>query len=315
MYLLDELIDCKNRSDRIEIFPFYDCHIGKRNCAETAIKKQVQEILRRSEMPNRHVRVLFGGDQINAINTADVRRFDFAELADWLAAPTEQEIAEANGVQDIAKIVRAKLGDMVNQEVTHAAEIFAPIKHLTLGALTGNHEKSMRTRQNVDVHQALCDRLSITNLTDEALIRVRGRIEESLIGVVKIYLRHGYGAGRTPGAEPNKIRRMVAEWEEADVCLTGHSHSYCLNPPKAVAMFSRGGELPKRVNYRYRFGANPGCWLYSHQEGVGSYESGSCYEAKPMMTLKIVIWPFWSTHREGAAFSRPKIELREYPIL
>jgi len=30
-----------------------------------------------------------------------------------------------------------------------------------------------------------------------------------------------------------------------------------------------------------------------------------------MMTLKIVIWPFWQVGN----FSQPKIEIREYPIL
>lgn len=307
MYLLDHVINCSSRSDRVEIFPFYDCHIGKRNCAEDAIKKQIKEILRREQVKNRRVRVLFGGDQLNAINTSDIRRFDFNELADWF-------------VEGDAETTRERLSNMVDQEVNHAVELFQPIQHLALGALTGNHEKMMRTRQNLNVHSAFCDRLGIVNLTDESLIRICMRRKDSSgktiqASIVIIYMRHGYGGGRTPGVEPNKIARMVAEWEAADVCLTGHTHTYCINPPKPVAIIPRRGKLPKHLHYRYRFGASPGCWLYSHYEGVGSYESMACYPARPMMTLKIVIWPFWRSRIGGDLVERPKIELREYPIL
>jgi len=34
-----------------------------------------------------------------------------------------------------------------------------------------------------------------------------------------------------------------------------------------------------------------------------------------MMTLKIVIWPFWTTKAKDKRIERPKIEIREYAIL
>lgn len=303
MYILDKLIDCGNRKCRIEIFPFFDCHIGKHNCAEDAIKKQIQEILRRDALPNRKAFVIFGGDQVNAINTADSRRFDFNELADWFVS--------SNAVN-----TKERLNDICSQEVKHFVELFKPIKHLIIGAIYGNHEKCMRTRQNTNVHQAICDRLEILNLTDEAFIRLRFSRKGGVISTVKLYLRHGYGGGRTAGAEPNKLQRMVDEWEDADVCLTGHSHTYCILPPKPVLYIPSKGAVPTTdMFYRYRFGANAGCWLLSHLPGPGSYESMACYPARPMMTLKIVIWPFWAGTIGDKRMERPKIELREYPIL
>lgn len=303
MYLLDKVIKCNSRSDRVEFFPFYDCHIGKRNCAEDAIRKQIKEILRRDALPNRKAFVLLGGDQVNAINPADLRRFDFDELADWF-------------VESDAKNTRERLSDICNQEVKRFVEIFEPIKHLIIGAICGNHEKSMRTKQNVDVHQALCTRLNVLNMTDEAFIRLKFVRPGHATGIVKIYMRHGYGGGRTPGAEPNKLQRLVDEWEDADICFTGHSHTYCILPPKPVLYVPNKGEMPtKDMLYRYRFGANPGTWLLGHLPGPGSYESAACYPARPMMTLKAVIWPFWAQERNGQRMDRPKIELREYPIL
>ena len=318
MYILDKQIQCKSRSDRIEVFPFFDCHVGKRNCAEKAIRKQIDEIKRREEMPNRQVVVVLGGDQVNAINPADIRRFDFNELADWFVVPSEVELAKALSTREVASIVRAKLSNIAEQEVSRFVSIFKPVKHLIVGALYGNHEKAMRTRQNVDVHSAVCERLGIVNLTDEALVNLRctRRVGGSRTShTITLYLRHGYGAGRTAGAEPNKLARMVGEWECADVCLSGHSHSYQIMPPKPVPYVTRTKEGELNLRYRYRFGANPGCWLYSHYLGEGSYESASCYPAKPMMTCKVVIWPFYGTTENGKSVDWPKVELREYPIL
>lgn len=315
MYLHDEVIECKSRSDRLEIFPFFDIHCGKRNCAERPLQKQVNEIKKRSKMKNRHVRVLFGGDQVNAINPSDIRRFDFGELADWLVVPTEKELTKTTNTREVANLVRAKLSNIGNQEVKRVVEIFNPIKELLIGALEGNHEKKMRTSQNVDVHQALCDRLKIINLTDEAIIRFRFRRPSGGVQVIKLYLRHGYGSGRTAGAEPCKLDRMLNEWEGMDVCLSGHSHGFNILPPKPVPHIPRKGRLPDRVHYTYRFAANPGCWLFSHSEGQSTYESMACYPARPMMTLKVVVWPFWSTERDGRAVERPKIELRDYNII
>lgn len=320
LYLLDKVIECKSRSERIEIYPFYDMHVGKRNFAETPFVKQRAEILRRSQMPDRQVFVLLGGDLVNAINTADIRRFDFDELADWFIVPSAAEMAKGSTSRDMATIIRNKLNNIGQQEVDKAVELLEPIKHLIIGAIYGNHEKTMRTKQNVDVHSAYCERLGIVGMTDEALIRLRFR---RMVGKKKypskhviIYMRHGYGGGRTAGAEPNKLQRMVDEWECADVCLTGHSHSYCILPPKPVPFIPSQGRLPVNdLLYKYRFGANPGTWLFSHLPGPGSYESSACYPARPMMTLKIVIWPFWSSIRQGQQVEIPKVELREYPIL
>lgn len=301
MRLIDELITCEDRATRVEIYPIGDAHIGKRNCDEHALRTQVLEMLRRSRLPNRHVRAVLGGDIINAINTADVKRFDFDELADWFVSGSADE-------------TRERLRDMVSQEIERAVSILQPIKHLILGAITGNHENTLKRRQNLDVHATICRRLDIPNLTDEALIRFRfKRLQHTTVS--KLYIRHGYGSGRTPGAEPNKLARMLAEWETADVCLSGHSHTFCIQPPKAVLHLASGGKLPTRLPARYRFAGNWGCWLLSHLVGAGSYESGSCYEAKPMTTLKVVIWPAWRSERNGLVSEFSKIELREYPIL
>lgn len=303
MRILDTVIDCKGRGDRIEIFPFFDMHVGKANCNEDAIRKQVQEIVKRNEMPNRHIRVLLGGDAVNAVSPSDRKRFDFSDVANWLVSGTPEEIQDA-------------LADMPSREIKRVHKLLAPIEHLILGALEGNHEKSLRKYHNMDVQAALCEKLGCKNLSDEALLRLRFRRTGGKQTTTSIiYLRHGYGGGRGDGAEPIKLSAMRAEWECADVCLSGHTHTFCVAPPKAVASIPNKGKISSDLLWQHRFAANPGCWVDSHSLGRGTYESGACYPARAFMTCKIVIWPFFEQNQNGQSFSVPKIEVRSYPIL
>lgn len=302
MRIIEEVIECKGRSDRVELFPFYDMHVGKANCNEGAIKKQVQEIVKRSGMKERHIRVLLGGDATNSISSVDRKRFDFSDVADWLVQGPAEEIKEA-------------LADLPNREIKRVEQLLRPVKPYIIGAIEGNHEKSLRKYHNMDVQERLCEKLGCKNLSDEALIRFRFKRPCGGSATAIVYMRHGYGAGRSVGAEPNKLETMRAEWECADVCMSGNTHTYFNMPPKPVGCIPARGVLPSELVWRYRYSFNPGCWLDSHSIGRGSYESGACFPARPFMTAKVVIWPFYCTHIKGQEFSSPKIEIRSYPIL
>lgn len=236
---------------------------------------------------------------MNSINSKDARRFDFSELADWF-------------VEGKAINVKERLSDICGQEINHFCELFDPIKHLTLGAMYGNHEKDMKTRSNTNVHEAMCNRMGFVNLTDECLIVLHFKRGKKAARTVVIYARHGYGGGRTAGAEANKLERLVNEWECADVSLSGHTHQFRIEPPKpAPYIYGLKSKSEPTLKYKSRWAANPGCWLLSHKVGPGSYESMKAYPARAMMTLKIVVWPFY----DDGKTERPKLELRHYPII
>lgn len=301
MRLLDVEIQCRGRADRVEIFPLYDIHTGKHNHNETALKKAVAEIVRRDAMPERHVRVLLGGDVVNAVNPRDIKRFDFSDVADWLL---EGKVAD----------IKDKLSNMTTQEVKRIAGILNPIKHLIVGAIEGNHEKTLRKWVNQDIQTMICDKLGVPNLSDETLIRFsfnRGHSATSIIVVA----RHGYGSGRGISAEMLKLKAMLDEWEIADVCISGHTHTFAVLPPKPVADIPTRGDMPADLIWKHRFAFNPGCWLDSHSIGRGTYESNSCYPARAFMTAKVVVWPFYRQRVGGREFVSPKIEIRHYPIL
>lgn len=304
MKLMDVEIDCNGRGDRVEIFPLWDIHFGKANCNETALRKWIGEVVKRDrDMPDRHIRVLLGGDVCNAVSPKDIKRFDFSDVAGWLLqGETLEEI-------------RNKLSDMPMQEVNRAAKFFEPVKHIIIGALEGNHEKTIRKRYNVDIQTALCEKLGVENLTDSVLLRLKFKRQGNFKSTITILARHGYGSGRSKSAETLKLDAMMNEWEIADVCISGHTHTFCDVAPKPVAWIPMKGAMPGKLLWRHRFALNPGCWLDSHAIGRGTYESNGCYPARAMMTSKIVIWPFYEQTAFGRGFTSPKVEVRNYPIL
>jgi len=297
--------EAMKRTTRFELFPIGDCHIGKINCCEKALRKQVSSILERSTRPDRVVRVILGGDIVDAIQPRDLKRFNIHGIADWF-------------VQGDAETVKDFLSNMSLQEVNRAVKIFSPIKHLIVGAIKGNHEFACEKYNNFRPHSTLCDLLDTVNLSDEAMIKFSfKRLNTQASQSVIVYIRHGYGGGRTAGAEPIKLQRLRDEWESADVCLTGHTHTFCIAIPKPVILFKEYN-LNKRHAIKHRHAANWGCWLMSHSIGEGTYESQACYPARPMMSLKAVIWPFYrQTHTINGKTKEmeiPKIELISYSV-
>ena len=292
MLLFDEEIKCKGRSDVFDIYPIGDLHLGSRNCAETPFRKHIDTIAQ-----DENARAIIGGDLTNVVTPVDTQRYDAGSLPDWMLKGDESTI-------------RKRLNDMAYQERTRVQDILMPIKGKILGAIEGNHEFTMRKTHNYYTHQLMCDELGVQDFTDEAILRLRFKRSKRAVSSVVIYICHGWGSGRTAGAEPLKLQRMLDEWEEADVCLRGHSHTFHILPPKPVMGVPRFGEMPKELTQKYRWAANWGSWLYSHAAGESTYDSRACYPARPMITMKVVIKPFTQTYQGGKYIEMPHIELR-----
>jgi hypothetical protein len=278
MKIIDKVIHCPSRSSEFEFIPIGDVHIGARSCAEKPLKKLINGI-------GDNTYIIGGGDVLDLIRPQDIKRFDFDTLPDWM-------------IEGDALNTREVLNDIVSQQYERAIEIFTPVKHKIIGFLEGNHEFSIRKYAGRAVHRGLCRRLNIEDLTDEALIRLRFKYTTQTTTVI-IYIRHGYGGGRTPGAEPNRLARMLAEWEIADICFSGHSHTFDILPPKPVLEIPKKGSLLPECTCRYRWAGNWGCWLYSHPAGASSYSSRACYPARPLLTCKAVIKPFKQKRMKG----------------
>lgn len=306
MKLTEVVLELKSRSDRVEIFPFGDVHIGKSNCAESAVKKQINYILSRAEKPGIKVIVVFGGDICDYIQPGDRKRFNPNTLADW-------------AYDGSAETIRETLNNINSAELKRAIQIFSPLKPFAIGGIEGNHEFAAMQYNNRNVHQEFCDAMEMSNLTDEAMIRIvfknkvkRGAVRRSHIN---LYLQHGNGGGRSPGAEAIHLTRIRDEWEWADIVFRGDSHTFEKLAPKAVQYIPSSGSLPDRQLIRYRYAANWGCWVYSHKVGPSTYESRAVYPSRAMMSVKACVWPFYHYRAGKKDISGPKIELRDFSLL
>jgi predicted phosphodiesterase len=190
--------------------------------------------------------------------------------------------------------IRAKMADMALQELNRFDKLVQPISKKCLGLIEGNHEHAMKVRYNHGVHQAICDKLVVDDLTDCCFLRLCFRRQTNSKGIssktIKIVAAHGHGGGRTPGAEPNSLMRFAQD-KEADIALKGHSHIFCILPPIPVLYIPNSGEMPKESLVKYKRAANWGCWVRSYAAGPSTYDSRALYPVRPLSTLKIVIQP------------------------
>jgi len=291
--IIDKVIKASSRSDVFEIYPLGDCHIGARSCAERHLRQMVGRI---SKNPKAYA--IGGGDWLDAVIPGDTKRFDFDSLPDWMFTGE-------------AKNVRDQLKDVLTQQRKRLKQILSPIPaDRWLGAIEGNHCYTISKYHNRDIFTGLCADLDIDNLTDEALIRLRFKFD-SRGSTIIIYIRHGYGGGRSAGAEPNKLDAMLNEWEIADICFTGHSHTFCIAPPKPVLEIPRKGKLSSECTCRYRWAANWGCWITSHASGPAGYASRACYPARPLLSCYASIKPFNTIKVDGVSREHPHIEIRQ----
>ena len=295
MRLLDKLILCNGRADVFEIYPIGDAHIGARSCAEKPLRKLIKEV-----QDNPMAYWVGGGDLYDAIKPQDSKRFDMDIMPDWM-------------MEGDAVTTREKLNDILHQQHLRIVELFAPIAHKCIGLIEGNHEYDIRKHYNQNIHKALCNKLGAEDLTDEACIRLRFKMKGP-VATIKLYIRHGYGGGRTAGAEPNKLDRLINEWEDFDICLTGHSHTFDILPPKPVLGMPSSGAILPELTTRYRWAANWGCWCYSHSSGPSGYASRACFPARPMLTVKVVIKPFARKWMGKKDVPCPKVEIRHIPL-
>ena len=295
MKILDREVKCISRSDVWNIYPLGDLHIGSKNCAEKKIRAHVKRI-----QQDKRGLWFGGGDILDAIKPQDAKRFDIQTLPDWLLEGDAEE-------------TRDKLSDIIDQQFCRAVEILKPIAPRCLGLIEGNHERTIRRLYNENIHKGLCNRLKTVDLTAYCWLRLRFKMR-GLARVIHIVACHGFGGGRSEGAEPNHLGRMLKKWAHADILFRGHSHTYHVMPPKPVLYVPANGKIPDELKLKYIYAANWGCWLYSHAAGASTYDEVADYPARPMMTEFAAIQPFYHTTENGKDKPYPKIEIRSVEI-
>ena len=105
-------------------------------------------------------------------------------------------------------------------------EELIPIKHKILAVVAGNHEYRSKKATDTDLIEDVCDYLGITQLYRpiEAFVKISfGRQSRGTRQIYGIYVTHGCGGGKRPGAMVNNIE-MLSMNVMADLYITGHYH-------------------------------------------------------------------------------------------
>jgi len=64
-------------------------------------------------------------------------------------------------------------------------------------------------------------------------------------------------------------------------------------PPVVRLSMASRGSLPDELSHSVRRAANWGCWLRTFAVGPATYDSRACYNAKPILGLRLDIHPWY----------------------
>jgi hypothetical protein len=104
------------------------------------------------------------------------------------------------------------------QQKDEVIELLKPVKHLILGALTGNHEERTFKDSGQDPTADICRSLEIPYLRYSAFLKLK-------VGTVNyvIYATHGSGGSRLVSSKINCVMNLSRNFE-ADIYLMAHMH-------------------------------------------------------------------------------------------
>lgn len=199
----------------VKIIPFADLHIGSAKCNLTLIKQQI-EIVKNND----DCYAILVGDLINN--------------------------STKNSVGDVFTETLSPM-----KQIEMAVELFEPIKDKILAITAGNHERRSYRYDGTDLTAFFAIALGLDKCYDYVapfLVVKTGKCTNGKgnhkTGKIpySIYITHGDGAnGRLVGGKANSLERRGRIVANADIVVTGHTHS-----PMTF----------KEVNYLYNYNTN-----------------------------------------------------------
>lgn len=198
--MLTTVIDIPYRG-RAKTFHLYflgDVHLGSSNCDEPKLLQTIDEI-RQDE----NALVFLMGDVCDFISRHDWR-FRIDNIAPWVEAD-----------------------DLGNSQVQKAIEVLSPIAKKIVGVIQGNHEDVMEQAFDNAVHRNIVKGLQARDLGYSAFVRLnfawkRGK-EGGNWNKLDLLLHHGWGGGRSDGADVNRLDEILRDYD-CDMVIAGHTH-------------------------------------------------------------------------------------------
>jgi hypothetical protein len=179
--------------DIFKIKPIADVHLGNKFCDLKAFKAYIENTDDKT--------YFFGlGDLLDSVIVKDQKRY------------RKSSDGSPGDADDI-------LGWQINQ----MAEILKPIKDRIIVLGDGNHEHTIIDHCSLNPVKMLCDLLSVPYGGYTYFLTLRFRENDGRGRTVTIRASHGWGGGRTEGADITKFCRDAGRYD-ADLFCYGHVH-------------------------------------------------------------------------------------------
>lgn len=187
MIVLEKRINYKY-GDTIQIRPIFDIHFGNKLCDIDKFKKDIN---------NGDEYIIGGGDWLDSVIIQDKR---YKKSID-----------------------SSESDDIIDEQVDGLYDIVKDKKDRIIGLMTGNHENVVSSKYGTHPVRRICKRLEIPFLGYSCYVKLVLSEDKARTRTVLLKMHHGYGGGRTLGAD---LTRYINDMNffEGDVFCFGHTH-------------------------------------------------------------------------------------------
>lgn len=187
------------------LYPIGDVHLGSANCDKNLFDATIKAV--RDDPDAMWIGL---GDMVESIAPNDKR---------WNAGGVDEAIVNLASQDRIGDVYVDKLADKL-----------APIADKLLVYSDGNHEASFAKHYYTNLSVRVLDAIGRSDAYSEWATLTRLAFECGTHRTrIRVFSHHGWQGGRMDGAKVNESRRLMA-YVEADLYLTGHSHSKFVVP-------------------------------------------------------------------------------------
>lgn len=238
-----------SRSDEWRLYPIGDVHLGNAGCDEKALRQTVQAIA-----ADDHAVWIGLGDFCEFINLSDTRS-DMASLANWVKV--------------------SHLADLAKAQVARFLDIIGPIAPKCLALVKGNHETVLHRHYERDVYSEI-----VTGIKERGGFKADDPLALGYSGwlllhfyrseqkrhatTFRIYMHHGFAAGRKKGAQANAMADTMLT-HDADLVVMGHCHDDMAMPVSVETV--RGGQVVHDLRKGCYGGTFLGAARYAEEKG------------------------------------------------
>jgi hypothetical protein len=250
--------------DEFVLYPIGDIHFGSANCDVKLLDEVIAEV-----RENPKALWIGMGDAVESIAPNDKR---------WHAGGVDERVVSLAN-QD-------RIGDVYVEKL--AAKL-RPIASQCIAYGDGNHEASFNKHYYTNLSVRVLDAIGRPDCYTEwsCLTRiVFGHATRDRSLPVRVFHSHGWQAGRQEGGKVNESRRLLA-YIEADVYLSGHSHSKWVVPHTRLETDVRFTKLVAHEVYT----AHTGSFLRTLQQDHVGYAESAGYPPTSTGVVKFVLKP------------------------